>query len=526
MTFDSEDDAYKFYNAYACLLGFSIRRCHTKYRADGTLSSKYFVCSNEGQKHTSQTDQPRKERATTRSSCKARVQFYICREGVWNVQKVILAHNHSFVSPNKAHMLRSQQHLSNDDKHIISKMQEAGVRPAEIYDFLQRWSSGAENVQFLKMDCNNFISRERKKYLETQDAQTLLEYSENKQAKDPSFYHVVQIDKEDGRISNFFWADGQAITDYACFGDVICVDTTFQTNKSEMSFAPILGTNHHRQTIIFGAALLFDESAESFFWLFSNFLKAMSGKHPETIFTYQCAAMAKAIEIALPNSCYRLCIWHIYQNAAKHLSHVIGKNCDFFKDFKSCVYEERSIAHFNMKWQELLAAYNLAQNSWLKNIYALREKWATVYRHDSFSADMASTQRCEGMNNVFKKTFRRKLSISELLVEYDKCAARLHANELYEDYKSRNSEPALCVKNLPLLKIAAESYTRNMYTIFEEEFKRQFVLSSTLLTSEGATCTYKIMSMDRTEDETIVIFNLEDMHVSCKKYTCFGMYAG
>jgi zinc finger SWIM domain-containing protein 3 len=94
-----------------------------------------------------------------------------------------------------------------------------------------------------------------------------------------------------------------------------------------------------------------------------------------------------------------------------------------------------------MKWQELLAAYNLAQNSWLENIYALREKWATVYRHDSFSVDITSTHRCEGMNNVFKKTFRRKLSISELLVEYDKCAARLHPNELYEDYKSRNLEP-------------------------------------------------------------------------------------
>jgi zinc finger SWIM domain-containing protein 3 len=46
-----------------------------------------------------------------------------------------------------------------------------------------------------------------------------------------------------------------------------------------------------------------------------------------------------------------------------------------------------------MKWQELLAAYNLAQNSWLENIYALREKWATVYCHDSFSVDITSTHR-------------------------------------------------------------------------------------------------------------------------------------
>ena len=150
---------------------------------------------------------------------------------------------------------------------------------------------------FLKMDCNNIIGRERKRYLEAQDAQTLLEYLENKQVQDPSFYYVVQFDKEDGRICNFFWADGQAIADYACFGDVMCVDTTFQTNKPEMPFAPILGTNHHRQTIIFGAALLFDESANSFVWVFRNVFKAMSGKQPVTIFTDQRAAMEKAIKL-------------------------------------------------------------------------------------------------------------------------------------------------------------------------------------------------------------------------------------
>jgi len=148
--------------------------------------------------------------------------------------------------------------------------------------------------------------------LEAQDAQTLMEYLDNKQVQDPSFYYVVQFDKEDGRICNFFWAYGQAIADYACFGDVMRVDTTFQTNKPEMPFAPILGTNHHRQTIIFGAALLFDESANSFVWVFRNFLKAMSGKQPVTIFTDQCAAMEKAIKLVFPNASHRLCLWHIY----------------------------------------------------------------------------------------------------------------------------------------------------------------------------------------------------------------------
>jgi hypothetical protein len=57
----------------------------------------------------------------------------------------------------------------------------------------------------------------------------------------------------------------------------VTFDTTFKTNKFEMPFALILGCNHHKQTIIFGCALLFNETIESFVWLFETFLTAMSG---------------------------------------------------------------------------------------------------------------------------------------------------------------------------------------------------------------------------------------------------------
>jgi zinc finger SWIM domain-containing protein 3 len=46
--------------------------------------------------------------------------------------------------------------------------------------------------------------------------------------------------------------------------DVVSIDTTFQTNKFEMTFAPLLGTNHHKQTIIFGAALLYNKTIPMF----------------------------------------------------------------------------------------------------------------------------------------------------------------------------------------------------------------------------------------------------------------------
>jgi zinc finger SWIM domain-containing protein 3 len=89
----------------------------------------------------------------------------------------------------------------------------------------------------------------------------------------------------------------------------------------------------------------------------------MSGKHPSIIFTDQDAAMARVITYVFPNTSHRLCLWHIYLNAAKHLGHVIHKHPDFLYAFKRCVYKDRSEEFFTKKWNELLTKYDLKENS-------------------------------------------------------------------------------------------------------------------------------------------------------------------
>ena len=158
----------------------------------------------------------------------------------------------------------------------------------------------------------------------------------------------------------------------------------------------------------------------------------------------------------------------------------------------------------------------------MTNIYALRKKWAAVY-NDSFTADMTLTHRSEGMKNVFKKKFRRKLSFSEFLVEYEKVSASLLENELDADFSSRRKNPVIYIPNLPLLKTAAESYTRRVYSEFEEEFKQQFSFSCKLLQADGSNLTYMVMHMQSVHGATVV-FNKENMTItcSCRKYESIG----
>ena len=54
------------------------------------------------------------------------------------------------------------------------------------------------------------------------------------------------------------------IIDYAYFGDFVDFDTTFGTNKEYRPFGVFLGLNQFRETTIFGAALLFDETKENY----------------------------------------------------------------------------------------------------------------------------------------------------------------------------------------------------------------------------------------------------------------------
>jgi len=90
----------------------------------------------------------------------------------------------------------------------------------------------------------------------------------------------MQLD-EDDMITNIFWADDRSISDYNLFGDVICFDTTYKTNEYDRPFVPFVGVNHHKQTVVFGVALLYDKTNESYKWLFETFLGVMYGKQPK-----------------------------------------------------------------------------------------------------------------------------------------------------------------------------------------------------------------------------------------------------
>ncbi|XP_042380198.1 protein FAR1-RELATED SEQUENCE 5-like [Zingiber officinale] len=246
--------------------------------------------------------------------------------------------------------------------------------------------------------------------------------------------------------------------DYANFGDVVYFDTTYRKNNEGRPIALFVGVNHHKQSILFGVALLYDETSLTFEWLFNTLTKTMDEKKPTTILTDQDATMVKTLASRWPETHHRLCIWHIYQNTAIHLSGVFSQFRDFAKDFVSCVYDFDEEEDFISAWNMMSAKYALEDNNWLRRMYNIKEKWALVYGRQMFCADMTTTQRSESMNSIVKKYVTYKHKFLDFFNHFQRLLDDHRYEELKVDFRSSTIVPYLMFP-IEILKHASEIYT-------------------------------------------------------------------
>lgn len=131
------------------------------------------------------------------------------------------------------------------------------------------------------------------------DAQSLLGFFKVMQSREPAFYYTIQVDDED-RLSSVFWVDTRSRIAYNFFCDVVALDMMYQVNQYKMPFAPLTGVDHHKQSVLFGCALLTDETESTFTWLFTSWLEAMSGRQPGSIITDYDSAITRAVQNVFP----------------------------------------------------------------------------------------------------------------------------------------------------------------------------------------------------------------------------------
>ncbi|KAF7845235.1 protein FAR1-RELATED SEQUENCE 5-like [Senna tora] len=281
-------------------MGFGVRKSYTnKSKKDGSIMTVRFVCNKEGlrgkDKRDHLTKNPRRE---TRTDCKVRIGLTHV-DGIFRIYDFIEDHNHVLQTPKTTHMLASQRKISKVQALEIELAEDSGLQLRTSYELSSRHAGGKDNLGYTRLDQKNYLRTIRKRSLMYGEAGWLLRYFKKQNLKNPSYYHDYQMDSEE-QITNIFWADPKMLLDYSYFGDVVSLDTTYCINNAHRPLAIFSGFNHFRGVVIFGAALLYDETASSFKWLFKTFLEANLQKKPQTIFTDQDQAMAKALHEVMP----------------------------------------------------------------------------------------------------------------------------------------------------------------------------------------------------------------------------------
>ncbi|XP_019442235.1 PREDICTED: protein FAR-RED IMPAIRED RESPONSE 1-like [Lupinus angustifolius] len=264
-----------------------------------------------------------------------------------------------------------------------------------------------------------------------------------------------------------------------------------------------IGVDHHKLSTIFGAELLYDETAEIFVWLFETLAKSMLGKKPQTILTDQDATMAK--------------------NALKNLSVVFGEFQDFNKNFSKCIYEYEEEDEFNKAWDDLLDNYGLRGNRWMDQTFALKEKWALVYGRQKFCGDMMITQRNESMNNVIKKYVSYKHDMIRFFHHFERLVDDRRYQQLKADFKATQRSVSLSF-NVEIVRHTATIYTPAVFKMFEKEVSLSYDCNVIISFEIENVSEYKVMSYKKHFQHSVKYDSLNDV-VTCssKKFEFAGI---
>jgi len=161
---------------------------------------------------------------------------------------------------------------------MIKYLRDNNVTLTKVNHIMVSMIGHSGEVPWSKNSVTNLCKRIAKEQ-RADDVRKTLEVFKDLKKQDPGFQWSVDYDKKN-KIKTLMWCTGNSRSQYACFGDVVTFDTTYCTNIYKMPFGIFVGVNNHFQSIIFAGVLMTDEAAESFEWVFSEFLILMGWKTP------------------------------------------------------------------------------------------------------------------------------------------------------------------------------------------------------------------------------------------------------
>ena len=158
LEFETEDEAYNFYNAYAYKVGFSIRKSKGYIDKEGKLVYRIFCCSREGYREKNKKDATvKRHRPETRCGCLARMKVDCRPTGKYSVVEFVADHTHVTTSPMKSHLHRSQRRVTLAQAAEIDLAESSGIAPKASCELMAKRVGGRESLGFTPDDYRNYL---------------------------------------------------------------------------------------------------------------------------------------------------------------------------------------------------------------------------------------------------------------------------------------------------------------------------------------------------------------------------------
>ncbi|KAK4791358.1 hypothetical protein SAY86_031771 [Trapa natans] len=513
MEFDSEEAAQIFYEDYARGNGFSSKSGPFRSNADGIIVARDFICGKEGPK-----------RRITRN-CDAMMKIELKDQRKWVVTKFTKEHSHSMVSPNKVHYLRPRRHFAGAVKNTTDSSRDVGVVPSGVlYVSMEGNHANVEasrGTKIATVESNRLLnnvgfvnysirSMGRKRTL-GRDGQNLLEYFKKMQAENPGFFYAIQLDEENHMV-NVFWADGRSRAAYNHYGDVVTVDTMYRVYQYGVPCVPFTGVNHHGQKMLFGCALLLDDSEASFIWLFRTFLTAMNDQCPISIVTDQDKAIQIAASQVFPEARHCISKWHVLREGQEKLAPVCREHPNFQLELYTCINLTETIEEFELSWNAVIHKYDLRRNEWLHSLYNARAQWAPVYFRNSFFAALSPNQGFDG--SFFDGYVNHQTTLPIFFRQYEMALDNCFEKEIEADLDTLCTMPVLKTPS-PMEKQAANLYTKKIFARFQEELVETFVYTANRIEGDDAISTFRVAKFEDDQKAYFVRLNYSELTANC-----------
>ncbi|XP_072094183.1 protein FAR-RED IMPAIRED RESPONSE 1-like [Arachis hypogaea] len=240
----------------------------------------------------------------------------------------------------------------------------------------------------------------------------------------------------------------------------------------------------------------------------------MGGKAPKGILTAQCAKIQRAIELCMPTTIHRWCIWHIMKKIPRKINGYKG-HIDIEQEMSHVVWNSYTKDAFDRNWNDFLTKYGLGGNKWLSEMYEDWHIWIPVYLDYHFWARMRNTQRRRA-HSFFNKFITRNSSLRQFVKQHDNCLTSREQAERKFDAADFHTV-ILCTTKSSIEAQFQHVYTHEKFREVQAQFRGKVNCITRSMHSTLGFITYEVIEQvpNSTFNKFVITYDAVSRDVKC-----------